>query len=209
MLSESLLEKNKRNLALAQLPVRIIDPFYDQEISVTGFMAPGIILSIIFFMAMALTAVSTTREAREGTMERCLVTGVKSFEVISSHVFSQIFVMTLQVTFVLLVVLVGFQIPSQGSLYLVAGLTLLQGLSGMSYGLAISSICTDEQTAIFLALATFIANLLVSGESRWQWIAGDIPVMSSQRTCRYVRSPAPCSHASACFQLGSRALPMA
>ena len=146
--------------------------------NVTGFMAPGIILSIIFFMAMALTAVSTTREAREGTMERCLVAGVNPIEVITSHMLSQSFVMALQVTLVLLVVLVVFKIPSQGSLYLVVGLTLMQGLSGMSYGLAISSICSDEQTAMFLALATFIANILVSGRSRYERHLGDIQTVS-------------------------------
>lgn len=129
-------------------------------------MAPGIILSIIFFMAMALTAVSTTREAREGTMERCLVAGVKSVEVILSHVLSQICVMIVQVTLVLTLVFAVLKIPHQGSLALVAILTLLQGLSGMAYGLAISSVCTQEQTAIFLALATFIANLLISGERK-------------------------------------------
>ncbi|XP_022701989.1 ABC transporter G family member 20-like isoform X5 [Varroa jacobsoni] len=179
MFCDNLLTKMGKNVALAQLPVRVRDPVYGSgKPSFTEFMAPGIILSITYIMAVGLTAISIIMETREGTMERCWVAGVRPFEVVVSHVYSQFCVMVVQVALLLLFIFLVFQIPLEGSLLLVILLTLLQGLSGMTYGLVISSICGDEQSAMMLALGTFYPNLLLSGII---W-----PIQSMPRLVRYI-----------------------
>ncbi len=63
----------------------------------------------------------------------------------------------------LIIALVAFQLPFYGSLGLVVLLMSILGLSGMLYGLTISTIAPDESHAMQLALGSFFPVLLLSG----------------------------------------------
>lgn len=69
-----------------------------------------------------------------------------------------------------------FQIPNEGSLALVISLIVLQGVTGISFGLVISSAIDDEQSANQAALGIFYPNLIISGTlsdltdvKKWIW----------------------------------------
>lgn len=64
---------------------------------------------------------------------------------------------------VLVFMIYVFAVPSNGPMTWVIGLTLLQGLCGMAFGLVVSALCDNEQDAIQLALGSFYPNLLLSG----------------------------------------------
>lgn len=53
--------------------------------------------------------------------------------------------------------------PNEGSLLLVVLLIVLQGVTGISFGLVISSAIDDEQSANQAALGIFYPNLILSG----------------------------------------------
>lgn len=162
--SEDILKRMHKNPALAQLPVVIKAPIYGVgKPSFTEFMAPGIIISITYIMAVGLTAISIVSEQKEGLLERSWVAGVRPFEVILSHVVCQFLVMFVQVAGLLVFTFIVFEIPSRGPFVWVVLLTLLQGCCGMIYGLVISSMCVEENSAIMLALGSFYPNLLLSG----------------------------------------------
>lgn len=162
--SEDILKRMQKNPALAQLPVVIKAPIYGVgKPSFTEFMAPGIIISITYIMAVGLTAISIVSEQKEGLLERSWVAGVRPFEVILSHVICQFLVMFVQVAGLLVFTFIVFEIPSRGPFVWVVLLTLLQGCCGMIYGLVISSMCVEENSAIMLALGSFYPNLLLSG----------------------------------------------
>lgn len=162
--SEDILKRMHKNPALAQLPVVIKAPIYGVgKPSFTEFMAPGIIISITYIMAVGLTAISIVSEQKEGLLERSWVAGVRPFEVILSHVVCQFLVMFVQVAGLLVFTFIVFEIPSRGPFIWVVLLTLLQGCCGMIYGLVISSMCVEENSAIMLALGSFYPNLLLSG----------------------------------------------
>ncbi|KAL1467461.1 hypothetical protein MTO96_042163, partial [Rhipicephalus appendiculatus] len=152
--SADILKRMNKNPALAQLPV-IKAPIYGvDKPSFTEFMAPGIIISITYIMAVGLTAISIVSEQKEGLLERSWVAGVRPFEVILSHVICQFLVMFVQVAGLLVFTFIVFEIPSRGPFVWVVLLTLLQGCCGMIYGLVISSMCVEENSAIMLALGT-------------------------------------------------------
>ncbi|XP_037529578.1 ABC transporter G family member 20 [Rhipicephalus sanguineus] len=162
--SADILKRMNKNPALAQLPVVIKAPIYGvDKPSFTEFMAPGIIISITYIMAVGLTAISIVSEQKEGLLERSWVAGVRPFEVILSHVICQFLVMFVQVAGLLVFTFIVFEIPSRGPFVWVVLLTLLQGCCGMIYGLVISSMCVEENSAIMLALGSFYPNLLLSG----------------------------------------------
>ncbi|KAK3107884.1 hypothetical protein FSP39_024401, partial [Pinctada imbricata] len=159
-----LLQTFHQNPALAQLPVVLEDPIYgSRKPSFTNFMAPGIILSIIFFMATGLTTLAFVIEKKEGLLDRSFVAGMSAFEVMLAHVFTQLFVMIVQVALLLVFVLAVFQVPYRGPLIWVILLALGQGFCGMTLGVIISAVCENETSAIQLALGSVYPMLLLSG----------------------------------------------
>lgn len=124
-------------------------------------MAPGVLLSIAFLAAVALTALAFVMERKEGLLERSLVAGVTSTEFMISHILTQLLVLTVQVALLLIFTFLVFDIPSRGPFFWVIVLTLLQGTCGMAFGLMISSLCEEENSATMLALGSFYPNLLL------------------------------------------------
>uniref|UniRef100_A0A8C6UJH1 ATP-binding cassette, sub-family H, member 1 n=1 Tax=Neogobius melanostomus TaxID=47308 RepID=A0A8C6UJH1_9GOBI len=140
------------------------EPIYgSQNTDFTTFVTPGAVLSITFYLAVGLTALSFVLERKEGLLDRCWVAGVSSLETMLAHLFSQLFVISIQIFLLLIFVLHVFKMPNEGSLALIIILIVLQGVTGISFGLVISSAIDDEQSANQAALGIFYPNLMISG----------------------------------------------
>ncbi|XP_030371527.1 ABC transporter G family member 23 isoform X2 [Scaptodrosophila lebanonensis] len=152
------------NPKLGDVPIQFRDPIYGtMNPSFTDFVAPGVILTIVFFLAVALTSSALIIERTEGLLDRSWVAGVSPGEILFSHVITQFVVMCGQTALVLVFMLVVFGVTNNGDLFWVIVLTLLQGMCGMCFGFLISSICELERNAIQLALGSFYPTLLLSG----------------------------------------------
>lgn len=66
----------------------------------------------------------------------------------------------------LFIALFVFKLPMVGSLPLVIVMMLLLGLTGMAYGLVISTVATSEVAAMQVGLGTFFPSMMLSGECR-------------------------------------------
>ena len=96
---------------VTSLPIQFETPVYgSNEPTFTEFMAPGVILSITYFMAVGLTSISFIIERKEGLLDRSWIAGVTSLEVMLAHVVAQFVVMVVQVSFVLIFMLLVFQV---------------------------------------------------------------------------------------------------
>ncbi|XP_076833656.1 ABC transporter G family member 20 isoform X2 [Brachyhypopomus gauderio] len=162
---QAFIEHKMGSLAyLVSVPVKFEEPVYgSQNTDFTTFVTPGAVLSITFYLAVGLTALSFVLERKEGLMDRCWVAGVSSLETMLAHLFSQLLVISVQIILLLLFILLVFKIPNEGSLALVVTLIVLQGVTGISFGLVISSAIDDEQAANQAALGVFYPNLIISG----------------------------------------------
>ncbi|VDI71215.1 Hypothetical predicted protein [Mytilus galloprovincialis] len=159
-----LLKMFNMNPSLGQLPIVLAEPvFGTNDPSFTNFMAPGIILSITFFMATGLTTLVFVTEKKEGLLDRCMVAGVSAFEIMLAHVFTQLIVMVVQVGLLLVFALVVFKVPYEGPLIWVILLVLGTGFCGMTLGAIFSAVCDNETSAIQLALGSVYPMLLLSG----------------------------------------------
>ncbi|XP_065372469.1 ABC transporter G family member 23 isoform X2 [Calliphora vicina] len=159
-----LLDQCGNNPKLGDVPIQFKEPIYGtMNPSFTDFVAPGVILTIVFFLAVALTSSALIIERTEGLLDRSWVAGVTPAEILFSHVITQFVVMCGQTTLVLVFMLVVFGVTNNGDLIWVIVLTLLQGMCGMCFGFLISSICELERNAIQLALGSFYPTLLLSG----------------------------------------------
>ncbi|EFX70380.1 ABC protein, subfamily ABCH [Daphnia pulex] len=146
------------------IPVVFLDPVYGQkDTPYTEFMAPGLIISIVYFMAVSLTAGVFVSERKQGLLDRCLVAGVKMTEILFGQLISQFFVMAGQTALVFMCMLLIFNISCQGNLALAVFITFLQGLVGMCFGLLIATICDTEISALLLSQASFLPFTVISG----------------------------------------------
>ncbi|CAF3459725.1 unnamed protein product [Rotaria sp. Silwood1] len=133
------------------------------EYTFTHFMIPGIILSVIFFFNVALTALSIVTEQSDGTQERVWITGVKSNQIILSQLIIHSLILIIQIVIVLFTSLFIFEIPLRGSLLYPSLLCIIQGFCGMTFGLVISTIFTTEINAHQVTMSIFYPVLLLSG----------------------------------------------
>ncbi|KAH0566724.1 hypothetical protein KQX54_003464 [Cotesia glomerata] len=162
--AKSLLRECEYNEKLADVPIQFSDPIYgSNDPSFTDFVAPGVILTIVFFLAVALTSSSLIIERLEGLLDRSWVAGVTPGEILFSHVVTQFVVMCGQTALVLIFMILVFGVECNGDIGWVIILTILQGLCGMCFGFVISAICELERNAIQLALGSFYPTLLLSG----------------------------------------------
>ncbi|KAL9897531.1 ABC transporter G family member 20-like [Glossina fuscipes fuscipes] len=159
-----LLEQCGQNPKHGDLPIRFEKPIYGSMApTFTDFVAPGVIVTVVFFLAVALTSSALIVERVEGLYDRSLVAGVTVFEILLSHIITQLMVMCLQTALVLVFMFNIFGLESKGSLIILTALTLLQGLCGMCFGFSISAVCDLERTAVQVALGSFYPILLLSG----------------------------------------------
>lgn len=162
--AQQVLAKCDQNPKLADIPIQFKDPIYgSSDPSFTDFVAPGVILTIVFFLAVALTSSALIIERMEGLLDRSWVAGVTPFEILFSHVVTQFVVMCGQTALVLIFMICVFKVECNGPLHWIVILTILQGLCGMCFGFVISAICELERNAIQLALGSFYPTLLLSG----------------------------------------------
>ncbi|VEN61114.1 unnamed protein product [Callosobruchus maculatus] len=131
--------------------------------SFTDFAAPGVLLTIVFFLAVGLTATALIIERLDGLLNRAYVAGVTPSEILLSHVLTQFIIMVGQTILALIFMIAVFEVDCIGSMALVISITLLQGLCGMCFGFVISAVCSQERNAIQLALGSFYPAILLSG----------------------------------------------
>ena len=98
------------------------------------FMAPGIMVTIIFTLSIGLTALMFVIEKKEGLLERTAVANVNTFELISAHVTVKLIIMVFQTVVLLVIVTFLFELSMKGSIFLAGFLIILQGFCGMSFG---------------------------------------------------------------------------
>ncbi|XP_053619497.1 ABC transporter G family member 23 isoform X2 [Plodia interpunctella] len=162
--AKDLLDTCNYNPKLGDIPIDFKDPIYgNKNPSFTDFVAPGVILTIVFFLAVALTSSALIVERMEGLLDRSWVAGVAPGEILFSHVVTQFVVMCGQTALVLVFMISVFGVKNNGNIVFVIMLTLLQGLCGMCFGFVISAACELERNAIQLALGSFYPTLLLSG----------------------------------------------
>ncbi|XP_046459302.1 ABC transporter G family member 20-like isoform X2 [Daphnia pulex] len=146
------------------IPVVFLDPVYGKkDTPFTEFMAPGLIISIVYFMAVSLTAGVFVAERKQGLLDRSLVAGVTMTEIFIGHSFNMFTIIIGQTALVFVCMLLIFNIPCQGNLALAVFITFLQGFVGMCFGLLITTICDNEATALNLSQASFIPLLVMGG----------------------------------------------
>ncbi|CAG9794722.1 unnamed protein product [Diatraea saccharalis] len=146
------------------LPANIHDPIYGLKMpNMTDFAAPGVILTVIYFLAVALTSGALLSERNEGTLERSLVSGITGVEILFALLVVELVVMLLQTIGVMIIAFVVFDLSQNGPIGWVVFLTFLAGICGMTFGFVVATLCDTDKTATYMALGSFLPMTLLSG----------------------------------------------
>lgn len=125
------------------------------------------VVSLIAILAttisLILTALSIARERELGTFDQLIVSPLTSFEIlVGKTVPAMIFALTL-VTIMSLAIIIFFNVPFEGSVFLFYLSIIIYLLAMVGIGLFISSICRTQQQAILGSFTFQMPAILLSG----------------------------------------------
>lgn len=150
--------------AEASPPVQVTwRAWYNPTLETRWNMIPSLIGTITLMQTMMLAAMSIAREREEGTFDQLLVTPFRPMEIMIGKAVPAMLVGLVQATNVLLVALLWFRIPFQGSmLTLYAGLVLFL-LAAVGIGIFVSSFAGTMQQAMLYTFVLIMPFAMLSG----------------------------------------------
>ncbi len=176
-----------------QEPVRVaVVPFYNPERRTAVFIVPGLVGVILTMTMMLMTALALVRERERGTFEFLIATPVRRTEVMVGKILPYLVVGYLQVTLILALGALLFDVPIHGSL-LDLGLGALVFIAAMlAMGLLVSSLAQTQFQSVQMAFFFFLPSLLLSGfmfpfeamPEPAQWIGEVLPLTHFLRIVR-------------------------
>lgn len=122
------------NKQLLDLPIVETAVYGDIQPKFIDYMAPGVMLTVIFTLSIGLTALIFVIEKKEGLLERTAVANVNTMELITSHIAMNFVIMIFQTIVLLAIAVLLFDVNMKGSVFLAGAIIVLQGLCGMSFG---------------------------------------------------------------------------
>ncbi len=137
---------------------------YNPELKSVYMFVPGVMTIILMLVSAMMTSISITREKELGTMEILLVSPIKPFQVIIGKVFPYIFLSIINAVVIVMLSIFIFNMPVQGSLFLLSLESVLFIISALALGILISTISATQQTAMMISLmGLMLPVILLSG----------------------------------------------
>jgi ABC-2 type transport system permease protein len=151
--------------------------WYNPKLKSAYFMIPGLIVMILFVFTILFTATGIVRERELGTIEQLNVTPIRPVELIIAKVLPYSLVAFVVVIEVLTMGVLLFDVPINGSIPLLLGLSALFMLTSLGLGILISTVTSTQQEALMLTLATALPTVYLSGfffpiEAMPWWLQG-------------------------------------
>jgi ABC-2 type transport system permease protein len=140
-----------------------IRAYYNPERRSEVQIVPGL-MGVILTMTMVLfTAVAIVRERERGNLELLINTPVRTPELMAGKILPYMLIGLVQVTLILLVGRILFDVPIRGSLFDVYVVGLAFVTTSLALGLFISTLAATQVQAFQLTFFTFLPQILLSG----------------------------------------------
>jgi drug efflux transport system permease protein len=147
-----------------RLPVDMrVRPLYNPALKSSHYIVPGIIGMILSNILIVITAMAVVREREYGTLEQLIVTPLTRSEIMLGKISPYVLVGLVQITAVLTVGHLLFDVPIRGSLALIYGASLLFIVANLGLGLLISTLARAQAQAMQGSIFLLLPNVLLSG----------------------------------------------
>jgi ABC-2 type transport system permease protein len=165
------------------LEVRV-RPWYNPDLKSSTFIVPGIIGVLLAMMLILITSMAIVRERERGTLEQLVVTPIDKTSLMLGKIVPFIVVGYVQMTVVLLLGKLLFDIPMRGSIPLLYVLTFAYIVANLALGLLVSTVTRTQVQAMQLSFFLIMPNILLSGfmfpreamPAPAQWIGAALPL---------------------------------
>ena len=137
--------------------------WYNPDLLSAYYMVPALIGMILMVLTTMLTATAIVRERERGTIEQLIVTPLSSFELIVGKVTPYIAIAAFDMLEILVIGMLLFGVPLNGSLPLLLMLTGLFLLTTLGLGLFASTIANTQQEAMMTAYFFILPSIFLSG----------------------------------------------
>lgn len=137
---------------------------YNRELKSAYFFVPGLTALLVIMVAALLTSLTITREKEAGTFALIKLSPIRAPGVIVGKVVPYLILSLLIAFLVILSGVVLFRVPVRGSLFLLFLVMFLYCLTGLSFGILISTLVATQQSAMLISLvATLLPTMFLSG----------------------------------------------
>lgn len=138
--------------------------WYNPSLESRNMIVPGLIAVIMSIIAALLTALTIAREWERGTMEQLAATPVSRIEVVLGKLLPYLAIGLFDVAVTVVAGILIFGTPLNGSVLLLAGLTMLFLVGALGLGIFISAALKSQVLATQVAMvATYLPAVLLSG----------------------------------------------
>ncbi len=164
--------KSLRNMPLVELlskpanrqtPTFEVALFYNPEQRTAVNVVPGLVAVILTMTMIMFTSAAIVRESERGNMEMLITTPVRPIELMIGKIIPYMFIGGLQVAIILGLGNLVFNVPIVGSLWQLAGATLLFITASLTLGLVISTIASNQLQTMQMTLFVLLPSILLSG----------------------------------------------
>ena len=148
----------------AELPIDIQPRLlFNPDLESSHFFVPGLIGIILQLVTLFLTAFSVVRERELGTLEQLFVTPVGKAGLLLGKLVPYAVSSTIELFFVLAVMVYGFGVSIQGNLGLLVLLSMLFIVCSLGLGLLVSTLARSQVEAMQFAFIIMLPSILLSG----------------------------------------------
>ncbi len=146
------------------LPVEVKTRYwFNPEMEYKNLMVPGILAMLVTMVGMFLSSMNVVREKEIGTIEQINVTPIKKVYFLAGKLTPFWILAMFELSFGLVIGKLLFDIPINGSLWLLYGFTAIYMLVVLGLGLLISTLADTQQQAMFLSWFFMVIFILMSG----------------------------------------------
>lgn len=197
--SDQVVQSAARQLATFPLPgvaepppgIELVN-FYNPERRAPVNTVPGLIGAILTMTLVMFTAIALVRERERGNLEMLIATPVSTWELTLGKVLPFVGIGLLQVTVVLLLGELLFNVPIRGSLVELYLASLVFIFASLALGVFLSTLAKTQFQSMQMAFFTFLPQLMLSGfmfpyagmPKFAQWLAEILPLTHFLRLVR-------------------------
>jgi ABC-2 type transport system permease protein len=187
------LELVGQGTARPPLDVRI-RPWYNPGLRSAVYIVPGIVGVLLSMTMVMITSMAVVRERERGTLEQLVVTPISKTGLMLGKLIPFLAIGYVQMSIVLLLGRLVFDVPFRGSLLALYGITLAFIVANLGLGLLVSSVVRTQTQAMQLSFFFLMPNILLSGfmfpreamPAPAQWLGALLPLTYYLRILRAI-----------------------
>ena len=176
--------------AQALLPAReppitvVVRPWFNPTLRSAVYIVPGIIGVLLSMTLVIIMSVGVVRERERGTLEQLIVTPITRTSLMLGKVVPYVLVGYVQVSLILILGRLVFDVPLRGSLALLYAVALPFIFASLAIGLLISTLVRTQAQAMQVGFLFLLPNILLSGfmfpreamPEPAQWLGATLPL---------------------------------